>query len=244
MATCFCSTSIRRSDCPVSHGAKRCLVRKLINIGSVTLAVVSSVGAGCFLAEVPTGSAPSFKYDSATGRLKEVSFDSTHNGRNDSVAFMDGTRVERIEIDEDEDGHVDRWEFYDANRRLQRAGFSRRHNGVLDATAFYGADGEVQRVEISTSGDGRFNRIEFYQSGALARVEEDTNGDGRVDKWETYAIEPGDGPGEPRIVAAAFDDAFRGSPTRRFVYRPDGGVLHVELDPDGDGIFKVSTAEK
>ena len=219
-------------------------MRDLINIASVMLVPVVCLGAGCNLAEVPARGTPTFTYDRATGHLKEVAFDATQNGRNDSVAFMDGTQVERIEIDEDEDGTVDRWEFYDANRRLQRAAFSRQHNGVLDATAFYAADGEVQRVEISTAGDGRFNRIEFFQSGSLARVEEDTNGDGRVDKWEAYATGPGGDSGEPRIVAASFDDAFRGTPTRRFVYRPDGGVLRVELDPDGDGIFEESTAEK
>lgn len=216
-------------------------MRNFITFGSLILVAVVGAGASYFLADVPTRGTTSLKYDRATGHLKEVAFDSTHNGRNDSVAYMDGTRVERIEIDEDGDGKVDRWEFYDADRRLQRASFSRQHNGVLDATAFYSAEGEVQRVEISTASDGRFNRIEFYQSGSLTRVEEDTNGDGRVDKWETYATEPG-GAGEPRIAVAAFDDAFRGSPTRRFVYSPSG-ALHVEVDPDGDGIFEESAAE-
>lgn len=216
-------------------------MRNFIRSGSLILVAVLGVGASYFWAEVPTRGTPSLKYDSATGHLKEVAFDSAHNGRNDSVAYMDGTRVERIEIDEDGDGKVDRWEFYDADRRLQRASFSRQHNGVLDATAFYGADGEIQRVEISTAGDGRFNRVEFYQSESLTRVEEDTNGDGRVDKWETYATGPG-GSSEPRIVVAAFDDAFRGSPTRRFVYSPNG-TLHVEVDPDGDGIFEEPAAE-
>ena len=99
---------------------------------------------------------------------------------------------------------------------------------------------------ISTRGDGLFNRVEFYQSGSLARVEEDTNGDGRTDKWETYAADPHGTPGEPGpIISASFDDAFRGTPTRRLVYRPDGsGVLRVEEDPDGDGIFVPSTATR
>jgi hypothetical protein len=179
--------------------------------------------------------------------MKELAFDSTKNGRNDSVGFMDGTHVQRIEVDEDEDGKVDRWEFYDANRRLERVGYSRQHNGVLDATAFYGKDGAVERLEISTRGDGRFNRVEFYQFGSVARVEEDTNGDGRVDKWETYAVDPKGPPGEPRpIVTASFDDTFtRGTPTRRLVYRPDGsGVLRVEVDPEGDGTFFESRVSR
>jgi len=151
---------------------------------------------------------------------------------------MDGTRVERIEVDEDQDGQVDRWEFYDENRRLERVAFSRQQNGAIDAIAFYAKDGAVDRIEMSTRGDGRFNRIEHYRAESLVRVEEDTNGDGRADKWETYARDAGIAAGQsPSIVTAAFDDSFRGTPNRRFVYSPQGTVLRVEVDPDGDGRF-------
>ena len=215
-----------------------------ITIGAACV-VVSSVVAGCSPPDQSRGT-PTVKYDPVSGRLKELAFDTTRNGRNDSTGFMDGTHVQRIEVDEDEDGKVDRWEFYDADRRLERVGFSRLHNGVLDAMAFYSQDGNVEHIEISTRGDGLFNRVEFYQSGSLARVEEDTNGDGRTDKWETYAPDPNGTPGEPGpIISASFDDAFRGTPTRRLVYRPDGsGVLRVEEDPDGDGIFVPLTATR
>jgi hypothetical protein len=223
-------------------------VRHVVDSG---LAVGAAIGVlsigllGCSL-DPATRDKPSVKYDPASGRLKELAFDATGNGRNDSIGFMDGTHVQRIEVDEDEDGKVDRWEFYSANRRLERMGYSRRHDGVLDAMAFYGEDGEVERTEISTRGDGRFDRVEFYRLGSLARVEEDTNGDGRVDKWETYAVDAHSTPGEsPPIVSASFDDAFRGTPTRRLVYRPDGSdVLRVEVDPDGDGVFQESTAAR
>jgi hypothetical protein len=205
---------------------------------------LSSVLAGCSFAEPPTRDTPSVKYDPVSGRLKELAFDTTKNGRNDSVGFMDGTHVQRIEVDEDEDGKVDRWEFYGAGRRLERLGFSRQRNGVLDAMALYGEAGDVERIEISTRSDGLFNRTEFYQSGSLARVEEDTNGDGRIDKWETFAIDPRGPAGQSGpIVTASFDDLFRGTPTRRLVYLPDGsGVSRVEVDLDGDGIFSESPA--
>lgn len=183
------------------------------------------------------------RYDPASGRLQRLEFDSTRNGRNDAVGIMDGARVERIEVDEDEDGKIDRWEFYDAQRRLERVGFSRDRSGVMDAVAILDAGGEVERVEMSTGGEGRFNRVEYYQAGSLARVEEDTNDDGRIDKWETYGLDPHAGPGQsPSILTAAFDDDFRGTPSRRLVYRPDGTVLRIELDPDGDGMFAAAGA--
>jgi hypothetical protein len=223
-------------------------VRHVVDSGlavGAAIVVLASSLLGCS-ADPATRDKPSVKYDPVSGRLKELGFDATRNGRNDSVGFMDGTHVQRIEVDEDEDGKVDRWEFYSGNRRLERMGYSRRHDGALDAMAFYGEAGEVERIELSTRGDGRFDRVEFYRFGSLARVEEDTNGDGRVDKWETYAVDAHSTPGESHpIVSASFDDAFRGTPTRRFVYHPDGrDVLRVEVDPDGDGVFQESTAAR
>ena len=217
-----------------------------LNVGAAAVLVTASALAGCSLPERPPRQTTAVKYDPVSGRMQELAFDTTQNGRNDSIGFMDGTRVQRIEVDEDEDGKVDRWEFYDANRRLERAGFSRQRNGVLDAIVFYGPGGEIERVEMSTRGDGRFNRIEFYRFESLARVEEDTNGDGRADKWETYAAGPGGAPDQsPPIATASFDDSFRGTPSRRLVYRPGGmGVLRIEVDPDGDGVFEAPAAER
>jgi hypothetical protein len=185
------------------------------------------------------------QYDPESGRLKRIEFDTTQNGRNDAVGIMDGTHVERIEVDEDEDGTVDRWEFYSVDRRLERVGFSRQHNGVMDSIAFFAMDGAMKRIEMSTRGDGHFNRTEYYEGELLARVEEDTNGDGRTDKWETYAVDAHPAAGKsPSIVMAAFDDAFRGTPNRRFLYSPQGTVLRVETDPDGDGTFVEAAATR
>ena len=33
---------------------------------------------------------------------------------------MDGSRVVRIEIDQNEDGRIDRWEYYDADQKLSK----------------------------------------------------------------------------------------------------------------------------
>ena len=74
---------------------------------------------------------------------------------------MDGSRVLRVEIDTDQDGKIDRWEYY-------------------------GTDQQLARVEISGRRDGKVSRIEHYRQGALVSAEEDTAGTGRFDKWETY----------------------------------------------------------
>ena len=194
--------------------------------------------AGC---SRPSGDRPHAEYDPTSGRLRRLAYDANRNGRNDAVSIMDGTHIHRIELDLDENGKVDRWDFYREDRSLEKVGLSRLNDGVMDSQAFYAADGSLQRIEASTRRDGRFNRVEFYEAGALIRSEDDGNGDGRADKWETYRPNPGAPVGEPTyaIASAAFDDLGRGTPQRRFFYGENGRIARVEVDPDGDGRFEL-----
>jgi hypothetical protein len=80
-------------------------------------------------------------YDKGTGRLKELTLDSNHNGRVDTWTDMDGARPVQTRIDRNEDGRLDRWEFYDSSGRLAKVGFSRKDDGKPDAWAFSRADG-------------------------------------------------------------------------------------------------------
>jgi hypothetical protein len=197
--------------------------------------------AGC--SRQPPGEEPRPEYDPQTGRLQRLAFDANRNGRNDSVSVMDGARILRIELDLDENGQVERWDFYGADRKIEKVGFASRNDGILDSQAFYTSAGSLLRMEISTRRDGRFDRVEFYEAGLLVRSEEDQNQDGRPDKWETYRPEPNAGAGEPNyaITSAAFDDQRRGTPQRRFVYGPDGRIARVEIDPEGDGTFVLQS---
>jgi hypothetical protein len=190
--------------------------------------------------KTPVGEKPTAEYDHATGRLKRLVYDANRNGRNDAVSIMDGTRIIRIELDLDENGKVDRWDFYREDRTLDKVGLSRMNDGVMDSEAYYSADGTLQQIKVSTRRDGRYDRVEFYEAGALVRSEDDVNGDGRADKWDTYRPNPGAPAGEPAyaIASTAFDDEGTGRPQRRFVYGEKGRIETVELDPDGDGLFQ------
>ncbi|MSO30074.1 MAG: hypothetical protein EXQ48_03905 [Acidobacteria bacterium] len=125
-------------------------------------------------------------YDKTTGRLRRIEFDANKNGKNDTVGFMDGTQILRVELDLDENGKVERWDFYGPDQKLEKVGFSSRNDDLMDSVAFYQPDGVVARIELSPKRDGTFNRIEFYKHGSLDHSEEDADGDGRPDKWETY----------------------------------------------------------
>lgn len=117
-------------------------------------------------------------YDKDTGRLREISISKAKDGKPNIFSYMDGRKFVRIEIDQNEDGKIDRWEYYTADQKLEKVGFSRANDGVVDAWAFRAPDGTVGRVEVSTRRDGRVDKWETYQDGRLINVAFDTNGDG------------------------------------------------------------------
>jgi hypothetical protein len=171
-------------------------------------------------------------YNKKTGKLEVLKYDSDGDGKFETISYMDGARIVRIEIDKNGDGKVDRWEYYGANQKLEKVGTSRANDGKEDAWSFFDASGAVSRIEVSTKRDGKANRIEYYEKDALVRVEEDTDGDGRVDKWESYE--------GPRLASVAFDLEHRGTPDRRLVYAADGSA-RMEVDNAGDGHFVAMT---
>lgn len=170
-------------------------------------------------------------YDTATGKLKELTFDSNKNGTIDTWTRMDGARPVLTRMDRDEDGKADRWEYYDEAGKLVKVGFSRANSGTPDAWAYSSGDPEqIERIEISSVGDEtRIDRWERYARGnELIEADEDTDRDGRPDKWETYR--------EGILVAVAFDENRDGRPDRRLTYQ-DGAVTLIETSPDASGNY-------
>ena len=172
-------------------------------------------------------------YDSTTGRLAEVTHDANGNGRIDTWVEMDGSLPVRSRLDRDEDGRIERWEYYDGQGRISKVGYSRGNDGTLDAWAYAGMSGRVERIELSSSADeNKIDRWERYDATGLEAADEDTDGDGIADKWETY--EGGS------LNTAAFDETHDGRPDRRLNY--SGGVLaSIDSAPDVDGQFTRNT---
>src|SRR5262245_10582763 len=168
-------------------------------------------------------------YDKQTGRLVEITYDRNKNGKVDTWTEMDGTKPLRSRIDLDEDGKIDRWEYYDEKGALTKVGFSRKQDGREDAWAYSGPDGKPARVELSSTGDAhKIDRREFYEGDDLARVEEDTDGNGKVDRWETYE--------NGALKTAAMDENADGIADRRLTYS-GGGLVLIESAPDPSGKF-------
>jgi hypothetical protein len=175
-------------------------------------------------------------YDKTTGKLTELTYDRNKNGRIDTWTDMDGTKPLRSRIDLDEDGTIDRWEYYGDKGELLKVGFSRKKDGKPDAWAYSDKDGKVERVEISSlANEHKIDRWEHYDATGLASAEEDTNGDGRIDRWETYA--------GGAMKTAAFDENGDGKPDRRLTYA-SGQLRLIESDPDNSGSYARTVTVK
>ena len=118
--------------------------------------------------------------------LKEIQLDPATPGGERTRVEVSGTQITRVDRDMDGDGRIDRWEYYDPQKRLVKVGFSLASDGVLDAWAYRDAAGQITKIDVSTRRDGTVDRWEYYEKGQLARVELDTNHDGRADRWLTY----------------------------------------------------------
>ena len=187
----------------------------------LTLALSVATVAGCNQPARPAGSdAVVPTYNAETGRLERISYDRNKDGKPDAWLFMDGTKATRAELDENNDGSIDRWEHY------------RSEAPVTDGDAM--PRGELLRAEQATRFDGKVSRWETYEAGRLTKVEEDTTGDGRADKWEVWKT-------DGSLAEVALDTKGSGKADRRIVYPADGGSPELLVDSDGSGIFRPVT---
>lgn len=166
-------------------------------------------------------------YDVATRTLLRLDYDYDANGVIDVRTYMKEGHPFRLEGDANQDGVVDRWEYYGPGGRLERVGGSTLDDGREDSWVY--TSGDELRLDLATGRDGVVDRREYYKADVLLRTESDNNRDGRPDRWEEY--------GGGRLAAVLIDDGgMNGRPTRRLVYGADA-VVRVEVDPDGDGRF-------
>lgn len=156
-------------------------------------------------------------YSKETGRLEQITSDRDLDGKIDTRAFMDGTRIIRIEIDRNGDGRVDRWEYYVPMPATAPASASPDGRNMID------------HADEANGPDERVTRKEIYQNGVIQRVEEDSDTDGRIDKWEAYR--------DGVLWQVALDLQGKGFADRRLTYGAEGAVQRVDADPDGDGVF-------
>jgi hypothetical protein len=196
------------------------LTRRFLSLSAVLL-----LQGGC-----DDAAAPRPIYDASTRELVRLDVDTKGDGWIDIRTYARGSRVMRTEIDADQDGRIDRWEYLAEGNQLAMLGTSSVAAGPEDTWTFRETGGEV-RVDRLQSGEHSPTRHEFYRAGVLMRAEEDTNGDGLMDKWEAY--EAG------RLRSLAFDSTQQaGQPDRRLLYDESGQYASLEVDANRDGQFE------
>ncbi len=200
--------------------------RNAVTMG--TLMLSAGLLPGCGNPPPVRGASPS--YDTFTQRLVQLQADQDGNGRIDQWSYFDGNRPLRGEGDTDGDGRIDRWEYFDERAALTRVGTSSLNNGIEDTWTWVVAEGGESHIDRSRRRDRQIDRREYYRDGVLVRAEEDTNADGRPDRWDRY---------EGAVLRQAeFDTTLAGGrPNRRLVYDAAGRFLRVEADPELDGSF-------
>jgi hypothetical protein len=184
-------------------------------------------------------------YDLETGKLAEITYDKNKNGRIDTWTKMNGTVPVSSRIDTNEDGQLDRWETYGPDGKLVQVDWERppvpgpdnpnkTFTGKPNATAYVTADGVVERIEYyetsDVTGQKDITRREWYNAAKqLTRAEEDSDGDGLMDRFETYA--------NALLSTVEFDEKkpYDGKPDRRMTYSPEGALVLIETNPDGQG---------
>ena len=127
-------------------------------------------------------------YDDETGELELLIMDLDGDLRFDTWSYWDGDRLARRELDDNEDGAIDRWQYFDEDAELSREGFSTTGGEAPDAWRYFREDGGVERVEYMEG--NQVSKIEFYRGSALMRVERDTDGDGEIDDRVVFFEEP------------------------------------------------------
>jgi hypothetical protein len=155
-------------------------------------------------------------YDQKTKKLSQLTVDSGRDGKPNIFSYMEGTRFVRIEIDNDEDGNIDRWEYFGSDQKLEKVGLSGSNDGRVDRWVYKAPDGSIGKVEVSTRRNGKVDRTEFYEKGVIVRAEADGDGDGRADKWETYA--------NGVLATVAFDTTHTGTADRIIDYRRESAA--------------------
>jgi len=125
------------------------------------------------------------------GHLDRVAYDGNGDHRAKIVTFFaPGGAPLRAQIDSDNDGIVDRWEFYGPDGRVSKVGTARRIPGKPDLWSYPDGFGGVARREYDDDGDGKPERAEVLLGDVVVAEEFDTKGNGH---WDRRIVRARDG---------------------------------------------------
>jgi hypothetical protein len=154
------------------------------------------------------------------GRLEKIEYDKNGDGNPDHLAHYQGGRTAKLlEVDEDYNGSMDRWEYYDDAGALTKVG--RARDGRSPDTWSYPGPGETaRRLEYDDDHDGQVERAEVLEEGRVAGVELDADRDGKTDRWQRWV--------RGKMRGEELDTDGDGKADRRLAYDEKGNILGVQ----------------
>jgi len=115
-----------------------------------------------------------------------IEMDADEDKSFESTSFYNSEGLRQKDLGVNQDGRVDRREYFDASGRLVKSEESSDGAAGLNMAWFYDDAGNPVRAEKDGNGDGRPDIWYYYNNGKLSTVREDTRYDGRPDLWEEY----------------------------------------------------------
>ena len=115
-----------------------------------------------------------------------IETDADENKLPESISFYTAGGLAQKDTDADQDGRVDRREYFDASGRLIKSEETVDGAAGFNLAWFYDGAGNPARAEKDGNSDGRPDIWYYYNDGRLSSVREDANHDGRPDLWEEY----------------------------------------------------------
>lgn len=155
------------------------------------------------------------------GGLKQIKFDSNGDRKADVFAYFSGRSTpDRLEIDENRDGKLDRWEEYTADGVMVRYSTSAKGGSPEKFVEIDPATKVTTQVETDADHDGRRERLEVFAKGRLVRAEIDTDADGKRDRTQDWS--PG------YMASEEIDRDGDGRADIRILHTKAGAILKVE----------------
>ena len=155
------------------------------------------------------------------GTLRQIRFDGNGDHRPDVFAHFSGRNTpDRLEIDENRDGKIDRWEEYNAAGVMVRFSTSAKGGAPERFIEVDPVTKATLRVETDADHDGRRERLEIFVGGRLSRAEIDTNGDGKSDRFQDWS--------EGHLASEEIDRDGDGRADIRILRTKAGAISKVE----------------
>jgi hypothetical protein len=140
--------------------------------------------------------------------MEKRTIDANGDGKPERIEVYGEGRLVRVELDENADGVIDLWNFFDPEKRLEKQEQDTDHDGRLDTwVVLEPATGRELRVLKDTNADGKADTWRTNDAaGSTVKLEEDKDSDGEPDRTVEFAD------GRPvRFNEDANRDATRGA---------------------------------